>query len=218
MVFGHNSNLKLGNITFHVQTEDRGETHALLDTTVYYRGRVLHRRTNNYFDLLPLNEDREQALKLRLEEQHRMVMDEIRSGNLELPIPAEPQPPPAIPPAAPTARLQPPEPPWSQTPTLHLTLVNAKTWLSGKHANLEIVLKDSNGKPMADAELKVELQGAEQANIYYGRTGAQGETKIEFDLPRITGLEPALMIEAEKNGARGQLRFALRVKPRVPSV
>jgi len=90
MVFGHNSNLKLGNVTFHVQTEDRGASHALLDTTVYYHGRVLHRRTNNYFDLLPLNEDREQALKLRLEEQHRTVMEEIRSGVLELPIPAEP--------------------------------------------------------------------------------------------------------------------------------
>jgi hypothetical protein len=218
MVFGHNSNLKLGNITFHVQTEDRGQTHALLDTTVYYRGRVLHRRTNNYFDLLPLNEDREQALKLRLEEQHRMVMNEIRSGTLELPIPAEPQPPPAMPPAAPTATLPPLEPPWPQTPTLQLTLVNAKTWLSGKRAHLEIVLRDSKGQLMPDAKLKVELEGAEQANIYYGRTGAQGETKIEFDLPRITGLEPALMIEAEKNGARGQLRFALRVKPRVPSV
>jgi hypothetical protein len=218
MVFGHNSNLKLGNITFHVQTEDRGEAHALLDTTVYYHGRVLHRRTNNYFDLLPLNEDREQALKLRLEEQHRMVMEEIRSGALELPVPADPPPQTAIPPAAQTPTPEAPEPSSSETQTMHLTLVNAKTWLSGKHANLEIVLKDYNGNPMPDAEVKVELEGAGQTNIYHGRTGAQGETKIEFDLPRITGSEPALMIEAEKNGARGQLRFALRAKPRVPLV
>jgi hypothetical protein len=62
MVFGHNSNLKLGNVTLHVQTEDRGVAHALLDTTVYYRGRVLHRRTNIYFDLLPLDDDRQTAL------------------------------------------------------------------------------------------------------------------------------------------------------------
>ena len=218
MVFGHNSNLKLGNITFHVQTEDRGETHALLDTTVYYRGRVLHRRTNNYFDLLPLDEDREQALKLRLEEQHRMVIEEIRSGALQLPIPPDPPAPPAIPPVAQSFTPEAPEPFSLETQTMHLTLVNAKTWLSGKHANLEIVLKDHNGNPMPDAEVKVELQGAELTNIYHGRTGAQGEAKIEFDLPRITGSEPALMIEAEKNGTRGQLRFALRAKPRVPSV
>jgi cytidylate kinase len=67
MVFGHNSNVKVGMHTFHVQTEDRGVNHALIDTTVYYRGRVLHRRTNNYFDLLPMNEDREEALRLRVD-------------------------------------------------------------------------------------------------------------------------------------------------------
>src|SRR3974390_295966 len=119
MVFGHNSNLKLGNVTFHVQTEDRGASHALLDTTVYYHGRVLHRRTNNYFDLLPLNEDREQALKLRLEEQHRMVMEEIRSGALELPVPADPPPQTAIPPAAQTPTPEAPEPSSSETQTMH---------------------------------------------------------------------------------------------------
>ena len=55
MVFGHNTNIKMGAVTFHVQTEDRGEAHALLDTTVYFHGRVLHRRTNNYYDLMPLD-------------------------------------------------------------------------------------------------------------------------------------------------------------------
>src|SRR5262252_2475957 len=62
MVFGHNSNVKFGAHTFHVQTEDRGANHALIDTTVYFQGRVLHRRTNNYLDLLPLTEDSQQAM------------------------------------------------------------------------------------------------------------------------------------------------------------
>ena len=71
---------------FHVQTEDRGAPNALIDTTVHCRGRVLHRRTN-YFDLLPLNADSEQALKLRLDDQHRAVMEEMRSGALQLALP-----------------------------------------------------------------------------------------------------------------------------------
>src|ERR1700674_5996365 len=82
MLFGHNSNVKAGNTTYHVQTEDRGATNALIDTTVYFRGRVLHRRTNNYFDLLPLTADSEQALKQRLDEQHRAVVEELRTGPL----------------------------------------------------------------------------------------------------------------------------------------
>src|SRR5579859_5660928 len=89
MVFGHNSNLKFGSATLHVQTEDRGANHALIDTTVYYQGRVLHRRTNNYHDLLPLNEENQQALKSRVDEQHRTVLEAIRSGDLQLAIPKQ---------------------------------------------------------------------------------------------------------------------------------
>jgi len=36
---------------------------------------VLHRRTNNYFDLLPLDAAREEALKLRVDEQHRTIVE-----------------------------------------------------------------------------------------------------------------------------------------------
>src|ERR1700674_3664038 len=82
MLFGHNTNLSVGGSAYHVQTEDRGAENALLDTTVFYSGRVLYRRTNNYFDLLPLTADTEEALKLRLDEQHRAVLEEIRSGAL----------------------------------------------------------------------------------------------------------------------------------------
>jgi len=214
MVFGHNSNLKLGNITFHVQTEDRGTAHALLDTTVYYRGRVLHRRTNNYFDLLPLDEDREQALKLRLEEQHRLVMDEIRSGALDLPIPPEPPPLPAKPSTPPVALPTESLPPGS----LVIELVNAKNWLVGRRAGLHVRLTQSTGAIAADAGVAVAFEGADSQHVFRAQTDEQGETLIEFDLPRITGAEPALVIRATKDGAEGQLRFALRAKPRVPSV
>src|SRR5260370_38418125 len=80
MLFGHNSNVTTGGTTYHVQTEDRGATNALIDTTVYFRGRVLYRRTNNYFHLQPLNPNSEQPLKLRLDEQHRPTIEELRTG------------------------------------------------------------------------------------------------------------------------------------------
>jgi hypothetical protein len=214
MVFGHNSNLKLGNVTLHVQTEDRGEAHALLDTTVYYRGRVLHRRTNNYFDLLPLDDDRQTALKLRLEEQHRLVMDEIRSGVLDLPIPPEPAPLPIkLPPASVVSSSE-----SSQPTSLVIELVNAKNWLVGKRASLHIRLKQSTGAIAAGAGVAVEFEGADSEHVFRGQTDEQGEAHLEFDLPRITSAEPALVIRAARDGAEGQLRFALRAKPRVPSV
>src|SRR5258708_198078 len=83
MVFGHNSNLKIGETTYHVQTEDRGASHAVIDTMVYQSGRVLHRRANSYADLLPLDPAREEALKLRVSTQHQAVLDALRSGTLK---------------------------------------------------------------------------------------------------------------------------------------
>ena len=83
MLFGHNSNVKVGEMLYHVQTEDRGTSHAVIDTMVYHSGRVLHRRANSYTDLLPLDGAREQALKERVSIQHQAVLDELRSGVLK---------------------------------------------------------------------------------------------------------------------------------------
>lgn len=84
MLFGHNTNVSVGDLTYHVQTEDRGASRAIIDTTVHCGGRVMHRRTSNYSDLLPLDSDREHALKSRLDDQHRAVLQELRAGTLQL--------------------------------------------------------------------------------------------------------------------------------------
>jgi len=213
MVFGHNTNLKLGNVTFHVMTEDRGESHALIDTTVYYHGRVMHRRTNNYFDLLPLNEDREQALKLRLDEQHRRVIEEIRSGELQMPIPAVVDKPPVA------ASGQVPESPAaSESRRLVLELVNAKSWLTGRHAKLLVSVHENGGNPVPGALVKVGIEGIEIGEGFFGQTGSDGQVEIQFEMPRIVSPEAALLIQAEDHGVQGHLRFALRAKPRVPSL
>ena len=208
MVFGHNTNLKLGSATLHIQTEDRGETHALIDTTVYYHGRVLHRRTNSYFDLLPMNEDREQALRLRLDEQHRTVIEEIRSGALQLTVPQEPPAPKAEVDSVPAGAPQEPR-------NLLLELTNANSWLSGKRAKLQVLVREQDGAPVSAAQVKVEFEGSEGGVTHLGQTNSHGLTLIEFELPRITSPEAVMVIWAENQNSKGHLRFALRAKPRM---
>jgi hypothetical protein len=214
MIFGHNTNLKVGEVTFHVQTEDRGEAHALVDTTVYFRGRVLHRRTNAYFDLLPLNEDRLQALRLRLEEQHRAVIEEIRSGDLQLAIPPEMLGGAALREATPQAG-QASRAAAAAGRTLSLELTNASSWLTGRRAKLQVTVREGSGAPVKDAQVRVEIEGSENGQVIQTKTGAEGKAEIEFEMPRITGSPAALVIHAENHSAKGQLRFALRTKPRV---
>ena len=203
MLFGHNSNVKAGDTTYHVQTEDRGTTNALIDTTVYFHGRVLHRRTNNYFDLLPLNPDTEQALKLRLDEQHHTVVEEIRTGALHLSLPQDEND--AARAAAPTSKA------------LLLELINAKTWLTGKRALLQVAVRNRTNQAVQGAKVTARVDGAAQISEYSTETGPFGHAQLEFAMPRLAGAEPALVIEATHGNARGHLRFQLRTKPRVPS-
>jgi hypothetical protein len=215
MIFGHNTNLKIGDATFHVQTEDRGETHALVDTVVYYRGRVLHRRTNAYFDLLPLNEDRLQALRLRLEDQHRTVIEDIKSGDLQLAIPPEMLKEAAAQQgtAGSAAQANPVAVPDSGT--LFLELTNANSWLTGRQAKLQVTVREGSGAAVSGAQVRVEIEGSENGHAIQAQTGPEGQAQIEFEMPRIAGSPAALVIHAETQAARGQLRFALRTKPRV---
>jgi hypothetical protein len=205
MVFGHNTNLKLGSVTLHIQTEDRGEPHRLIDTMVYFHGRVLHRRTTPYADLLPLNEEREQALGVRVDEQHRTIIEEIRSGALKLEIPAEVRMPPQAQPA--TTPVEPPK--------LVLELSNAKSWLSGKQAKLQVMVKDQSGEAVPGVTVKVEFEGSDGGEVFAGQTDSQGLATIEFELPKISGADPAMVISAANGAAQGQLRFSLRAKPRM---
>lgn len=237
MVFGHNTNIKLGNVTYHVQTENRGESLALIDTTVYFCGRVLHRRTNNYYDLLPLNDDSEQALKLRLDEQHRTVLEEMRNGTLDLALPPtrltladaqlpshEPAPEPTVNQAQPSQQEVLPAGVAETPATMReprkflLELLNAKSWLSGKHARLQVAVKDEHGSPVAGARVIVEIEGAGEHGSHESITGEAGTTDVQFEMPHITGGEPALVLRALTPEGTGQLRFALRAKPKVPVV
>ncbi|HUL35795.1 MAG TPA: hypothetical protein VL128_18070 [Candidatus Eisenbacteria bacterium] len=219
MVFGHNSNIKSGAHTFHVQTEDRGETHALIDTTVYFQGRVMHRRTNNYLDLLPLNEDSLQALKMRVDEQHRTVLEEIGNGELALTVPPSTEAmknagdakEPAPPPAKPTAT-----PPEEKSAKLGIALLNARSWLVGKQATLHVAVQDEAGGPVPDVGVIAEIEGSAAPQPHAGKTGQTGRATITFAMPKLAGGEAALVIRLEGSNGCAPLRYALRAKPRVP--
>jgi len=101
---------------------------------------------------------------------------------------------------------------------LAVELINAKSWLSGRHATLQISVKEANGDPVAHARIEVQVEGSAQQQIHDGTSGINGKSQIEFDMPKITAVEAAISIRAEENHAKGQLRFALRAKSKVPAL
>jgi hypothetical protein len=198
MLFGHNTNVSVGDSLFHVQTEDRGVSQALIDTTVYFRGRVLHRRTNNYLDLLPLDSRKEAILKQRVNDQHRSVEEDLRSGVLKLTMPAAN--------------------PAQQLPDLKVDLLNARDWLNGKRAKLQISVQDRAGNPAVNANILARMEGTAHPVNVSGTSGADGRALMEFDMPPLAGAKAALVVEVDNGSARGLLRFQLRARPKVPAI
>jgi hypothetical protein len=215
MIFGHNTNVSVGAHKYHVQTEDAGASSALIDTTVYAGGRVLHRRTNNYLDLLPLNADREKALKLRLDEQHRQVLEEIRTGVLCLP-PSPPSTPST--PSAPTKSVssQAAIKNAAQQESLFIELLNPKSWLAGKRVTLQLRVTDARAHAVSGAKITASVSGAAEPANFSTESAATGEAHLTFDMPRLSDPNAALIIEATRGPAKAILRFQLRARQRVP--
>jgi hypothetical protein len=222
MLFGHNTNVTVDGVVIHVQTEDRGTNSAVIDTTVYHRGRVLHRRTSKYSDLLPLNPENEKTLKMRLDRQHATVVEELRSGAIPVSVaPPAPSTPTASPPAPPTS-VAPPPPVPSAAPTaqksLTVDLLNPRTWLTGKQATLYLIVRDRIlGTVLGGVRVSTRIEGGCEKVEVSTLTAANGHAQLQFEMPRLVAEDAALVIEAVAGEARGQLRFQLRAKPKVPA-
>jgi hypothetical protein len=228
MLFGHNTNVTVDGTVFHVQTEDRGVTTAIIDTTVHCRGRVLHRRTSKYHDLLPLDADREQALKIRLDDQHHTVVEELRNGALQITAPPMPPPRPVggsaplvsgLPEKIPV-KAQPAAPvSVPHTKVIAIEMLNPRTWLTGKHATLYLMARHKDGgAPAGNARVTARVAGAAEPTEVVTNTADDGHAHLEFEMPRLASEDAALVIEAVCGEASGQLRFQLRAKPKMPAV
>lgn len=211
MLFGHNSNVKIGATVYHVQTEDRGTSHAVIDTMVYQSGRVLHRRANSYADLLPLDAAREAKLKERVDAQHHAVLEELRSGKLHLASSTLP----ALPKASAAASAK-----SAAGPALSLAveLLNAKTWLSGRRATLQVFVSQKESRAaVSGAAVTARIEGGSEPAQHSTATGLDGKAQLAFDMPRLTAADCALVIEAGTGKAQARLHFQLRAKPKVPA-
>src|SRR5258707_12064212 len=76
MTFGFNTDVKVGDNVYHVQTEDRGAKRPVIDTVIYYKGQILDRRRTPY---APGQVTAEQ-IKEMVTTQHRELVDSIKSG------------------------------------------------------------------------------------------------------------------------------------------
>jgi hypothetical protein len=86
MVTGFNTDIKHEGVVFHIQTEPRKE--GGIETTVYVRGAVIHSLKTSQKEFLQSPEYTDDKFKRLLEDQHRLVIGRIRSGEIAPAAPA----------------------------------------------------------------------------------------------------------------------------------
>lgn len=82
MIFGFNTDVKHGDTVFHVQSEAR-ESERLLQTQVFVRGRCIGKRATPYSQAAAEGSFSDQQKEQVLRDQHRLVLNAIRDGQLE---------------------------------------------------------------------------------------------------------------------------------------
>lgn len=207
MNFGFNSNVRVGETLYHVQTEDRGPSHPFLDTVVYEAGRVIYKKSTSYQDLVALEKTEPDSQKLheKLAQQHRDVIAELEAGTLPLNLPPN---------SHPATR---PEPTMDG---LDVRLINPKTWFASGQATLEIQLRQrSTGREIGGADIDVFLErGKARIPCVQAQADATGRATLTFQMPATAGEGVSLVIRASDDVLYGELRFLLKAKPRDPAL
>lgn len=201
MSSGFNSDVNAGKEICHVQTEDHGQPDCLIETLVYHRGRIFHRRTSNYSDLVAVGIS-EDALLERVKAQHRAVMDAVREGAIAVPTAAE-------------GGVRP------SGNGIQLRLRNANSWLAAGRATLDVqVLRRDGSEPVASANVEASFTGVKNEARFSATTGDDGVAELRFAMPPLGANGSELVIRAQSEAGTDEVRYALRskVKPAPPEV
>ncbi len=199
MSSGFNTDVRVGEQVYHVQTEDRGPNRPAIDTAVYQQGRVLHRRSSNYAEFAASEEFTADGLRQRVEQQHRAIIEELRSGTLA---------------AGPTAAVE--QPPAGG---IQIQLLNAQAWLSAGNVSLEVEIRGrADQQPQKDVHVEARIDGALLQGRHEGTSDDQGRVRIQFPVPPLGKGELALVIQASGRAGRDELRFAMRSRAKVAPV
>lgn len=192
MIFGFNTDLKVGKIVYHVQTEDRGETNPVIDTTVYVQGRVFAKRGTSYKEFIGAPDFDDKRLREMLEQQHRRILGEVRAGTLD-----------EIKALAETAHTG-----------IRVSLENPTSFLVSGAANLKIAVKSrQDDVGLADAEVKVIVRGgAAEPFVTAGKTDKHGLFNVQFPMPRLGPDGGELVIQASTGSASDEIKFNMRKK------
>src|SRR5690348_15107437 len=82
MITGYNTDVRHGEVVYHVQTEDKGLSNPFIESLVYVGGQVLASKRSSYSELLTEGKEEKDIVAL-MDHQHRTMIAAIRHGKLD---------------------------------------------------------------------------------------------------------------------------------------
>jgi hypothetical protein len=82
MIAGYNTDVRHGDVVFHVQTEDKGLDNPYVESLVYVGGRVLAAKRSSYAAMLAEGKALSEVSAL-METQHRAIIAAIKQGRFD---------------------------------------------------------------------------------------------------------------------------------------
>jgi hypothetical protein len=82
MITGYNTDVRHGEVVFHVQTEDKGVSNPYIESLVYVGGQVLASKRASYAEMIAEGKEEKEIVAF-MDHQHRTMIAAIRHGKLD---------------------------------------------------------------------------------------------------------------------------------------
>jgi hypothetical protein len=192
MIFGFNTDIKHQDTVYHVQSEAR-ENELSLQTQVFVRGRCIGKRATSYGDKASESGFTDQHKEQMLRDQHRMVLDAIRDGQLESVFDKKDTP-------ESLAAIKELEVHWLNAGSVH----------SDRHLQMRLRVTDG-GTGIEGARLTVRFARPDATPFYTQvTTGANGEAEMNIDVDESALPDSAVLVQASYTGRTATRKFQLR--------
>jgi hypothetical protein len=221
---GFNTDIQYGGSTYHVQTEDKGESNPQIESLVYAHGEILYSRRTAYHELLEQGV-KPNAVATLMERQHHSIVEAIRRGMLSR-LTGEEGPPidgddttiarsSEVEVVTPSERsldevildyLQ------AQKARAHLVLqaVGSEDFVYGEQVMVEVVaLNSHDSSPQDDVEVTVVFKSTAEPRrmlLAEGRTDDAGTFAAEARLPEFNGGTSAVVITAQSSLGQSEVK------------
>lgn len=191
MIFGFNTDAKVGDTVYHVQSEAR-QNDLLLQTQVFVKGHCIGKRASSYAERFVQADFKPEEMHELLKQQHRLVLEAVREDRAQDVFCSD-------------GEVQD-----VNAGGLSIRWINSDQVFNGSAAVLELQVL-LHHKPVEEALVTARLEMRADAHIHaQAMSEADGKASLEVELPTDGSSEAPLLIRAKTEEKSVTRKFRLK--------